>query len=216
MFLFAHIGITLGSAILISGVVSGARARAAKCSNASLKMVPDNLSEKSKTSIPDFIGLTALSNFLDIRVLMLGSIITDIIDKPLSFLGFGNGVFITHTLLVTLLVLLAGLWMTFVYKKTWMLAIAYGMVTHLILDTLWSFPHTLFWPLYGWNFSYPYHKLLWPQTLDWWSILISNSIVFIFEGAGLVILVGLVWIWWYQKRISNSFLHQRIISPPKV
>ena len=58
----------------------------------------------------------------------------DIIDKPLALWGFGGGRSITHTLLVFLLVAVTGAYLYLNHRKTWLLAIAIGMFTHLILD----------------------------------------------------------------------------------
>src|SRR5665811_1301066 len=54
---------------------------------------------EANKSFSETIGLNSLSRFLDIRVLMIGSLFPDIIDKPLGFIGFGDGRSITHTLL---------------------------------------------------------------------------------------------------------------------
>jgi len=122
MFIFAHVG-TLCAATLVSGGIhryQKLRTRLPDSSNAAVA----SKSMEAKESFSEIIGLKSLSEFLDIRILMVGSLFPDIIDKPLEFIGFGNGRSIAHTLIVTLIVLLTGLFLSTNYKKTWLLAIA--------------------------------------------------------------------------------------------
>jgi inner membrane protein len=193
MFIFAHVGITMGAATLVSGVI-------AKC-HTLRRRLPDpphivsiNTSPEAKKSFSEIIGLKSLSRFLDIRLLMIGSLFPDIIDKPLEFIGFSNGRSITHTLLVTLIFLFTGLFLSVNYKKTWLMAIAIGMSTHLILDSMWLTPHTLLWPMYGWSFPSLDHRIGLAQISLWWSTLTSNVTVDITEGIGAAILLGIAWI----------------------
>jgi membrane-bound metal-dependent hydrolase YbcI (DUF457 family) len=151
LFIFAHVGITLGLATLISGGIRKYHV----LRNGSHGLSDTVLSSKNleeKETFWDTIGLKSLSEFLDIRILVVGSLFPDIIDKPLEFIGFSDGRSVTHTLIVTLFVLVTGLFLFINYKKTWLLAIAIGMSTHLFLDSMWLAPHTLFWPTYGWSF----------------------------------------------------------------
>ena len=99
MFVFGHLGITLGAAALVSGAVTNWR----KQSNGQAISKPDSQSYLERT------GFKSLSDFLDIRLLMIGSLTPDIIDKPLAFFGFGGGRSITHTLLVFLILSITGL-----------------------------------------------------------------------------------------------------------
>jgi len=52
-----------------------------------------------------------------------------------------------------------GLYLHKNYQKAWLLAIATGMFTHLMLDSMWGAPQTLLWPLYGWAFPVPDREL---------------------------------------------------------
>ncbi len=203
MFLFAHIGITLGAATLVSGAIT-------KWLGASKRDLPHPVKIQNKNEALDAnesftrrIGLNALSRFLDIRILIIGSLVPDIIDKPLSFLGFGNGRYITHTLLISLIVLLIAIYLYGNYRQTWLLAIGIGMCTHLILDSMWATPQTLLWPLYGWAFPAPTHRIGLEQINLWWNILINNPAVDISEAIGLAILVGFIWILVSQNKFKT-------------
>lgn len=200
MFLFAHVGITLGLATLVSGGI-----RKIQMSRNGSTGYPDTVSSnknlKAKDSFSETIGLKSLSEFLDIRILMVGSIFPDIIDKPLEFIGFGDGRSITHTLFVTLVVLVTGLFIFANHKKTWLLAIAIGMCSHLILDSMWVAPHTLLWPEYGWSFPGLAHRARFMQISLWWSTLTNNISVDITEGIGAAILFGVAWFLESRKKL---------------
>jgi len=67
-----------------------------------------------------------------------------------------------------------GLYLHKNYQKAWLLAIATGMFTHLMLDSMWAAPQTLLWPLYGLAVPGPDHKIGLRQINLWWHILITN------------------------------------------
>jgi len=98
------------------------------------------------------LGLTlAAGRFMrwaDLAFLALGSMLPDIIDKPLGLLAFGTlaaGRTIGHTLLF-LLVLAA---LAFYLKDLRLASVSIGVLAHLVLDFMWQSPVILFWPLLG-------------------------------------------------------------------
>jgi inner membrane protein len=157
MFLFGHIGITLGAAVLGSGAYTILRDRFPKPPQASPGATPDRTHNGTKVSAfspSTWIG--RLDAFIDIRLLLIGSILPDIIDKPVGHFFFNNvfhnGRIFSHTLLFLLVLLVSGIWLYAWKKKTWLLTLAFGVLTHLILDQMWMSPRTFYWPLYGWRF----------------------------------------------------------------
>ena len=98
------------------------------------------------------LGLTLaagrLMRWVDLAFLTLGSMLPDIIDKPLGLLAFGTaeqGRTFGHTLLF--LIVLATL---AVYLKNLRLAsVSFGVLAHLVLDSMWKSLAILFWPLLG-------------------------------------------------------------------
>jgi len=98
------------------------------------------------------LGLTLaagrIMRWVDLAFLALGSMLPDIIDKPLGLLAFGTaeqGRTFGHTLLF--LIVLATL---AVYLKNLRLAsVSFGVLAHLVLDSMWKSPAILFWPLLG-------------------------------------------------------------------
>ncbi len=76
-----------------------------------------------------------------------GSILPDLIDKPLGFLlyhSFGNGRLIAHTLLFNLLLLLLCVYLG---KELWLIGIC--SMLHLVEDQMWRMPDVLFFPFLG-------------------------------------------------------------------
>ena len=110
MFIFGHLGITLGAAALVSGALTNWR----KQLNGQTYSLPERQSYLEKT------GFKSLFDFLDIRLMMIGSLIPDLIDKPLAFFGFGGGRSIVHTLLVCLILSVAALYIYHIRRSTWL------------------------------------------------------------------------------------------------
>ena len=135
MLIFAHTGITLGAAAIVAGAVK----------NHSIPL-------RNQTS-----WFVTLSGYLDIRLLLIGSLLPDIIDKPLGLLflrdSLSSGRIYAHTLLFFFLIAAAGLLLYKLRHRTWMLVLAAGTFTHLVLDEMWTTPKTLFWPLLGLEFD---------------------------------------------------------------
>ena len=190
MFLFGHLGITLAAVVLGSGAITVRQDRGRETPQALAKQSPGQPEKTAKSSSFSPADWTRrLSAFLDVRLLLLGSMLPDIIDKPVGHLFFDstfhNGRIFTHTLLVCLAFWAAGLWLYRQKGKTWLLALALGVLAHLVLDSIWLSPQTLFWPLYGWHF---------PSLDDsniigeWLASLFSEPAVYLTEIAGLIIM----------------------------
>ena len=105
------------------------------------------------------LGLTlATARYIgkaDLAVLALGSLLPDIIDKPLGLIAFGSpsmGRTFAHTLLF--LLFLAAL--SFYSRDIRLYSISWGVLVHLALDSMWNSPVTLLWPFLG-NFPDALH-----------------------------------------------------------
>ncbi|HRW10752.1 MAG TPA: hypothetical protein P5121_36875 [Caldilineaceae bacterium] len=88
---------------------------------------------------------------VDYRVVALAAMGPDLIDKPLAWAYFykryKSAVLFAHTLLANLGVL----WiMQRTYRQQWPYGAAF--LGHALLDRLWYFPNTFYWPLRGWRF----------------------------------------------------------------
>ncbi|MFC1847039.1 metal-dependent hydrolase [Chloroflexota bacterium] len=187
MLILAHTGITLGVAVLASGVVAAKRPAPTgegKAAGISRFSFPASLTRKALS------WLASLVKFIDIRLLFVGALLPDIIDKPLGQLilrdSISNGRIFAHTLLFFIITALAGLYIYRKRQKLWLLAIAFGVLMHLVLDAMWQAPEIVLWPLYGWAF--PREDLAdWvPETL---LALVKNPAVYIPELIGAAILI---------------------------
>lgn len=123
---------------------------------------------------------------LDYRLVLIGSMLPDLIDKPLGgvILPLGNGRIYSHTLLFLLVMLGLGLIIWFWIGKTWGLVLAGGTALHHILDLMWQDPQTFLWPLFGWGFPMG-------DSGVWLSMWLTNLLkpqVLIPELIGLLIL----------------------------
>lgn len=103
------------------------------------------------------LGITlALGRFIAARYALavnllflgLGSMLPDIIDKPLGLLLYGTpnmGRIYCHTLLF--LLIMAAL--TAYSRDLRLISLTGGVLVHLVLDFMWNSPVILFWPLLG-------------------------------------------------------------------
>lgn len=93
---------------------------------------------------------------IDYRVVMLGSILPDLTDKPVGRIFFAaelqNGRLLGHTLLLVVVMALAiQLVLRGKAARRWFI-LPMGALIHLALDGMWARPVTLFWPLFGMRF----------------------------------------------------------------
>ena len=85
---------------------------------------------------------------IDLAFLAVGSMLPDIIDKPLGFMLFGtmnHGRIFAHTLLF--LLVLAALAVSI--RDIRLASLGAGVLIHLALDSMWDSPVILLWPLLG-------------------------------------------------------------------
>ena len=118
------------------------------------------------------LGLTlASARFMskaDLAFLVLGSMLPDIIDKPLGLIAFGSpnmGRTFAHTLLFLLLLVA----LSFYSRDIRLNSMSWGVLAHLTLDSMWNSPVTLLWPLLG-NFPEALHL----DTLSYLGAIFSN------------------------------------------
>ena len=129
-----------------------------RCRNATkLKARRDNVAGGTN-SLPDDCSVTdSVVGRLDYRFILLGSILPDLIDKPLGIWllrdTMSNGRVFAHTLLFAVLLLAVGVYAYISRRKLNLLCLSFGNIAHLGLDAMWLNPRTLFWPLYGWSFE---------------------------------------------------------------
>lgn len=181
----AHAGFTLGAAAIVSGACSYFKDRRGRTDGK-----PGPSADRSPRVGSHLNIFSPLASLGDIRFLLLGSLLPDIIDKPLGVVFFPqifhNSRIIAHTLFFLVLLLVAAFLLSKKNKGTvfWMLAAGVGM--HLVLDAMWRDPFTLLWPGYGFMFAY--------RDLEGWLMtiiqdMVTDPTVYVSELAGGVILL---------------------------
>jgi len=87
----------------------------------------------------------------DYRLVALAALGPDLIDKPLAWAYFyqryKSAVLFAHTLIAQLGVLW---WTAQRLPQDWVYALAF--LGHGLLDRIWYFPNTFYWPFRGWRF----------------------------------------------------------------
>ena len=193
MLVLGHAGITLGAASLLSHALMRKRfSSEAAC--------PNDLSA-SKVS-----WIASAGSHIDVRVLLIGSLLSDIIDKPVGQFffrdTFSNGRIFSHTLIFLLVIVLVGFYLYRRWSKGWLLVLSFGIFTHLILDQMWRSPQTLFWPIWGFSFV---QKDLTGWVPGMLHGLVANPEVYVPELLGTVLLLwfGLVLL---RRRKVSAFI----------
>ncbi len=151
MLLFAHLGITAGVVKACDTLVSAIRPGNSYEPDSSLGF-GTVISNKWLRLYRLLSGIRVRIGSIDYRIVLLGSLLPDIIDKPM-WLFAGDQISLSghdyaHTLLFNLVLFICGL-VLIKYRKSWLLVISVCSFIHIILDQMWSNPVTLFWPLLG-------------------------------------------------------------------
>lgn len=127
---------------------------------------------------------------VDVRFLMAGAVLPDLLDKPTGLIFFGTARVFGHTLVFFAALLTAVLLLTRRGKpsrRRWM-ALAVGVMFHLLLDGMWTLRDTLLWPFFGWEFPAGVPN-------DWttfrWSLLFQE-------------VTGLAYLLWLWRRYNLS------------
>lgn len=213
MLVFGHTGITLGVALLLTAAmnksprVKAEEGQATELSHQPVKTItPPGQLPKSKTP-----RVASLANHADIRLLLIGSLLPDLIDKPVGMVFFanflGSGRIFCHTLLFLCLISLTGLYMLRRRGNTALLVLSFGTFTHLILDQMWLQPKTLLWPLYGFAFE-KVDLAFWVQGTV--HRLFTDAFVYSSELAGIAILAWFVWLLLSRKSVYSFVRHGQI------
>ena len=204
MYLFGHVGITLGAAVLGTGAIAAVRLGKSH-HNASV------LGSVKRRSLPSVLAawVRTLDRFLDIRLLLIGSMLPDIFDKPIGYFAFHNGRTLSHTLLFAVVTLALGIYLYRRRGQTWLLALGIGTLVHLVLDYMWLSPPVLFWPVLGVGFEV-FSEGNW--FIYWLTHLFGEPASFIPEViGGLVVLVFAVFL--AREKTLWAFVFKGALDP---
>ena len=189
MLLLAHTGITVGLTWLTQKSVPWVRTRMAEPA-----LIRRNVNLPADPLRADPPQVTSVAPALDYRLLLVGSILPDIIDKPLGIWllreTLSSGRIFAHTLVFA--AVLAGVGLYFYVKRRWLgaLCLALGTVAHLILDQMWLNLRTLLWPLYGLSFERGIVEDWLPRIL---TSLVTDPRAYCTEIIGALLLAMFVW-----------------------
>lgn len=134
-----------------------------------------------------------------------GSILPDLIDKPLGHLLFedsiGFGRIFTHTLLAVLVLVVFGLILLEWGKTPVVSAIAAGVISHQVLDLMWREPKNWLYPRYG--------QFQGKQTADFFFVLLNRELENPSEILLALLLVAGLILFVKRASLRHAFLGHR-------
>lgn len=141
-----------------------------------------------------FLIFTFLKEKIDYRLLVIGAILPDLIDKPIGhylfYETFQNGRIFGHTVLFIILLVVLAACLERKYRFTSGSVLALGAIAHLVEDRIWTAPGNVLWPLLGWEFP----KLDMANYSEYiWHVLFNEPSAYVPEIVGLAIIAGFVW-----------------------
>ncbi len=138
---------------------------------------------------------------MDLRFLMFGALLPDLLDKPLAALlladRFETARVYAHALVFPVAVLAVVMLVTRrgTARRKALLGIPIGALLHLFLDAQWAEPAGFWWPFLGWEFPPMEPHRLGPLLRD----TITDPLILIAEVAGLAYLA-----WLYVRGLRNE------------
>jgi membrane-bound metal-dependent hydrolase YbcI (DUF457 family) len=151
--------------------------------------------------------LPFLKGRIDYTTVIIGSMLPDLIDKPIGRIIFSetidNGRIFAHTILFFIILSSVAFYIWKRKKDSRFLFLSSASLCHLIEDKMWEVPETLFWPIMGWNF--PSNTGTYSNIFDYFLTLFiyaytpTLDYVFLSEIIGLTIIVVLVFNYLKQK-----------------
>lgn len=169
------------------------------------------------------LGLTTLAvryvyrdPAMDLRWVLVGSVLPDVIDKPLGSILF-NDHFQAHRLFahalvfpVILLFLALALTRRGSALRRGLIGLVIGALFHLVLDAAWADPEAFFWPFFGWDFPAADPSAFGPLLKE----MVSSPLVWAGEAAGAAYLAYLWRIHLSDRGAFRAFLRTGTIRLP--
>ncbi|PKG32835.1 metal-dependent hydrolase [Methanoregula sp.] len=137
----------------------------------------------------------------------LGAILPDLIDKPLGHIilssSIGYGRIFTHTLLLALLIVAAGIAYWRLRNDPSLVALGAGILSHQVLDLMWRQPVNWYYPLLG---SFQGNNI---EGFFWIEFLaeIHNPFEVILGGMVLIMVLAVL----FHSRISPILKEKRSV-----
>lgn len=149
---------------------------------------------------------------MDLRFLALGAVLPDLIDSPIGLVfwsQFQTVRLAAHSLMfaaLLLVVVMAGT-RRGRPRKRWM-PLAVGVLLHLVLDGMWRFPPTLWWPFLGWEFD----ATSFASVGDYLAWLLTDLRTWGLEAVGLAYLAALA----YRADLGDPDARRFLITTGRV
>lgn len=130
----------------------------------------------------------------DYRVVALAAMGPDLIDKPLAWAYFyrryKSAVLFAHTLIAHFAVVLLT---AFRLPQLGLYTVAF--VGHIVLDRIWFFPDTFYWPFRGWRFHVWGKRGSEQEEIGraYWFAFTRRPELWVWEVGGLLALLWFVW-----------------------
>lgn len=168
-----------------------------------------------------WLTLTVLQDTLDVapdadyRGVALAAMGSDLVDKPLAAAYFYRkhkaAVLFAHTLLAYVAV---AVWTL----ARWPHGAVYGLAClgHAVLDRIWFFPDTFYWPLRGWRFHVWRKQGSEQEAIGqaYWYAFTRRPELWVWELGGLL---ALAWVVWRHRLYQPHRLWKFVITgrPPR-
>lgn len=151
---------------------------------------------------------------MDLRLLMVGALLPDLIDKPLGRVlnvgGYESGKLWGHSLVFSAVLMVVILVVTkrgTPYRRIWF-PLAVGSLFHLVLDGMWTKSETFLWPFLRGEFTEAPPGDLGTALADGF----TNPWVVAGEVVGLIYLLWL----WRAARLSDSTVRRSFLRTGSV
>jgi len=130
---------------------------------------------------------------MDLRWVLVGSILPDLIDKPIGSVFF-HDTFGTHRLFahsivfpITAFALVLLVTRRDTERRRGSIGLVIGVFVHLLLDAAWATPEAFWWPFFGWEFPTVFES----DLLSLLQRMLSDPVVWVGEAIGAAYLVML-------------------------
>lgn len=159
-----------------------------------------------------FVRYAFRDEAMDLRFLAVGALLPNLIDSPIAALMWGSWqaprlwshslVFGSVLMVVVLITTTRG-----TRRKKWML-LAIGVLMHLALDAMWAAPRTLWWPLFGLEFT----RSEFSMFTEYAAVVMRDPWMWSGELVGLVYLTFL----WRSSGLAEHDARRRLLSTGRV
>ncbi|AKA69560.1 metal-dependent hydrolase [Clostridium scatologenes] len=145
-------------------------------------------------------------SYIDYRVVAIGSVLPDIIDKPIGAYffrsTFHNSRIFAHSLVFSIFLIILGAYFFKRSRNNRIITLGVCSLIHQILDSMWLYPGILFWPAYGLKFpTRPEGNWIASNVVN----LLTNPFVYGPEILG-VIIIGYYFIKLFINKRVKEFL----------